>query len=76
MSITLIPAFGRDYKTAGLAEADFHAGRDFIVADMSNRWGGKPVNKEALLQNGISSATIRYNRKTRVVLVLVERTAK
>jgi len=43
---TVTPAYGRDYKTAKAALADWNAGKDFIINDISNRWDGKPINKE------------------------------
>ena len=38
---TVIPAYGRDYKSAKDTEKDFRDGKDFVIADISNRWDGK-----------------------------------
>ena len=37
---TLLPATGRDYKSAKDAKADYLAGKDFIIADAFS--GGRP----------------------------------
>ena len=48
MTITLTPAYGRDYKTAKAAKADFAAGKDFIIANFNHPYSGKPCNREQL----------------------------
>lgn len=57
---TLTPAYGRDYTTAAAVRADWLAGKDFIVADLSSRWDGKPANKDDLLVG--RPVTLRYDR--------------
>ncbi len=44
--MTVSGAYGRDYRSAKAARADWNAGKDFIVQDFSSPWCGKPVNKE------------------------------
>ncbi len=46
MSLTLIPAYGRDYKTKKEVLADWEAGKDFIIANAFHPYDGKPMNKE------------------------------
>lgn len=67
-SITLIPAYGRDYKSKKAAIADFEAGKDFIVCDMFNPYDGKPANRFDLLRDQVKYVKIRYYNKTRVVM--------
>ena len=43
--MTVTPAYGRDYKSLKAAREDWDAGKDFIIADMSSRWDGKPTSK-------------------------------
>jgi len=66
---TILPAYGRDYKSKAAAIADFNAGKDFIIADFSSRWDGKPVNKEDLMGTGQRSVNIRFNNKRNVAVV-------
>lgn len=40
----VIPAYGRDYKTAEIAKRDFDGGKDFIISDISCKWDGKPCS--------------------------------
>jgi hypothetical protein len=46
--MTLTPAYGRDYKSKKAVLADWEAGKDFIIADITSRWDGKPANKSDL----------------------------
>lgn len=36
MFITLIPAYGRDYKSSKEVKADWEAGKDFVMTDSRN----------------------------------------
>lgn len=65
--MTITPAYGRDYKSAKAAKADYDAGKDFIVDSFMNPWDGKPVNKEQLLEQ--SPVNIRYNKLRKVTVV-------
>ena len=65
--MTLTPAYGRDYKSAKAAKADYDAGKDFIVASFQDPWDGKPVNKEQLTDQ--SPVNIRFNQLRKVTAV-------
>ena len=39
--ITLTPAYGRDFKNGRDAEADFRAGKDWVVYDVMHPYAGK-----------------------------------
>jgi hypothetical protein len=67
--ITLVPAYGRDYKSKKALQADFDADKDFTIMDMSSRWDGRPANKSALKADGYTEVNIRY-KKMRSVAVL------
>lgn len=56
--MTLLPAYGRTYKSAKMVKIDWEANLDFIVADMFSQFDGKPVNKEQLL--GCGFVNVRY----------------
>lgn len=58
--LTLTPACGRDYKSGQAAKMDLAAGKDFIIADFTHAWDGKPVNLEQLRQENRTSVRIRY----------------
>ena len=57
---TLIPAYGRDYRNAKDAKADFLAGKDFIIADISDPYDGKPCSVRDF--DAGTGITLRYKR--------------
>lgn len=65
--ITLTPAYGRDYKTAKQAKADWKAGKDFIITDISSRWDGKPTSIRAAAKG--EKFLLRFNRLTKITTV-------
>lgn len=44
--LTCTPSYGRDYKSAAAVKADFDAGKDFTINDMSSKDDGRQINKE------------------------------
>ena len=66
--MTLIPAYGRDYKNKKEVLADFDADKDFVIVDLFSVNDGRYVNKSQL--SGFS-VMIRYNKLTKVMVVVV-----
>jgi hypothetical protein len=69
-SITIGPAYGRDYPSKAKALADWDANKDFTIHDMFLR--GSYVNKQQvadLKRDGITSVHIRYHMMTKVVVI-------
>ena len=66
--MTLTPAYGRDYKSAKAAKADYNADLDFIVNDISSPWDGSYVNKSQL-QDYAGFLTIRFNQLRKVTSI-------
>ena len=66
---TVTPAFGRDYTSAKAAKADWEAGKDFILRDMSSRWDGKPINLEDAKGAGYTEVNIRFANNAKLVVV-------
>ena len=65
--ITLTPAYGRDYKTAkAVKEAYLTQGKDFLIADITSRWDGKPVNQAQL---GDEQVKIRFANLRKVTVI-------
>ena len=71
--MTLIPAYGRDYKSKKAAVADFNGGKDFVVCDVTSRWDGKPADKTDLQAAGVRRVQIRYNQRRSVCVVEVSK---
>ena len=63
MTLTVIPAYGRDYKTAKAAKADYVAGKDFIIQQITHPYDGKPANARDLKNENVM---IRFNRLTKI----------
>ena len=61
----LTPAYGRDYKSAVAAKADFAQGKDFTLAATGQKISIRDVPKGTPVQ-------LRYNRSTRVIVFTVE----
>lgn len=43
-TITLTPAYGRDYHSPAAAIRDLQSGKDFILEDISSPWDGRPCS--------------------------------
>ena len=65
---TLTPAYGRDYTSAAAVKADWADGKDFIIADMFDKYDGKPVNKQDADRAGMK-VTIRYCQLRKIVAI-------
>lgn len=64
--MTLVPAYGRDYKSKKSVLEDFDADKDFSVADiMSSGY----TNKADLVRMGVKSVNIRYQKLTKIMVV-------
>jgi len=69
--MTLTPAYGRDYKSKKAVAADLKADKDFIIADFSHPYSGKPVNRSQLVADGIKAVNVRYAKLRRVCVVVL-----
>jgi hypothetical protein len=70
--MTLVPAYGRDYKSGKDVKADFAAGKDFTIADYFSPDDGRVTNREDLLRAKVRSVNIRYARLTKIVVIPVK----
>jgi hypothetical protein len=61
---TLIPAYGRDYKSKKAVQADLDANVDFINASFDAR--GRYINRGQLLDEGVATVNIRYGNLRKV----------
>lgn len=65
--MTLVPSYGRDYKSGKEVKAAWAAGNDFTIADFFSPDDGRQINK-ADAKPG-DRFMIRYKRLTQVVQV-------
>ena len=59
--MTLVPTYGRDYRSQKSVQRDFMRDMDFVIQDMSSLWDGKLCNRSGLIKHGIKQVDIRYN---------------
>lgn len=64
--LTLVPAYGRDYTSAKAVKADWDAGKDFLIQDMSSPHDGRYINKPQAI--GLT-LQIRYKKLTQVCMI-------
>ncbi len=67
--MTLIPAYGRDYKSKKDVLADFDAGKDFQIADIFHPNVGGYATKQELIEGGEKTVNIRYKAMSQVAVV-------
>ena len=62
-TLTALPS--HDYKSAKAAIAAYNEGADFILADITSPWHGKPCSARDFPSERVC---LRYYNKTRIVL--------
>lgn len=70
--LILVPAYGRDYKSAAAAKADWEAGKDFVISYYPGFAVGTYASKaEAgkMRADEFTSIKIRYLKRTRSVTI-------
>ena len=60
--ITLLPAYGRDYKNRKSIINDLNASKDFIVSH-----SGQYINKPQFKELNISSFNVRYDQQRKLI---------
>jgi len=68
-TITLSPAYGRDFKSRKEAEANFLAGQDWRIESIHSPWCGSYATRAELIQGGIREVELRYARLTKATIV-------
>ena len=61
--LNLLPAYGRIYNSKKAVWSDWTENKDFIIADINNRWHGKPVNKQDIDPLGLACVLVRYGKR-------------
>lgn len=58
--LTLVPAYGRDYKSKKEVTADFNAEKDFRISDFFSGSDGRLVNRQQI--DAGTTVNIRYKK--------------
>tara|TARA_R100001015_G_C4587186_1_gene143004 strand:- start:167 stop:391 length:225 start_codon:yes stop_codon:yes gene_type:complete len=70
-TLTLLPAYGRDYKSKKAFIKDIEANKDFLICNTSSY-----INKAQFKDFNISDFKIRYNNLTQVQVINIKRDLK
>jgi hypothetical protein len=62
--MTLTPAYGKDFKYAKDAVASWKKGDDWIIADITSPWDGKPCSIRDAASLG--PVMLRFNKLTNI----------
>lgn len=67
--LTVVPAYGRDYKSKKEVQAALDAETDFLIQDVSaGRDDGRYVNKQQLVGKGYT-LNVRYKKLAQVAVI-------
>jgi hypothetical protein len=66
MRYTLVPAYGRDYKSKKAVLADFEADMDFTIESIQ---GSTYCDRTTLIEAGAREVNIRYSNLRKVCVV-------
>lgn len=67
-TLTLVPAYGRDYKSKKEVIEAFNANTDFLIASFMHPYDGKPANKTDLVRE-CSAVNIRYKKLRNICVI-------
>ena len=67
-SLTVTPAYGRDYKSKKAALADWNSGLDFVVQDYKLHGY---INNADAKRVDVDQIHIRYNDRTQLTVVII-----
>lgn len=63
--LTVVPSYGRDYKSAKAALADWNAGKDFTIATFGAN-DGRQINKQDADADANIKVNIRYDNLRKI----------
>ena len=66
--ITLIPAYGRDYRSARAVKKALQNQIDFRVQDVSSKWDGMVGNLLNIKTEGYEEVKVRYSKLKKVTI--------
>lgn len=73
IKMTLVPAYGRDYKSAKEVKAAWEDNKDFLICDISSPDDGRYANYTDIKNSKeVKRVTIRYKKLTQLVVIKVE----
>jgi len=67
-TLTVVPAYGRDYKNQKAVLLDWNSGKDFVIQDIVFGYDGAMINKQDAERLGIV-VHIRYDGLRKIIVV-------
>ena len=67
--VTLVPAYGRDYKNKKEVQTDWDADKDFLINDMSHPYNGKYINKPQASKGDTMMIRFKQLRNVHVIKI-------
>ena len=67
MYLTLLPAYGRDYKSKKLIIDDLNNNKDFLESNSL-----KAINKQQFKELNISSFNVRYDQQRKITNIKIK----
>jgi len=67
-TLTLTPAYGRDYTSKAAVQQGWSDGLDFIIQNFGHKYEGKPINKPQADEIP-ATVHIRYNKLQRIAVI-------
>ena len=67
--MTLLPSYGKDYRSIAEVKAGLEAGHDFEIASVDSPDCGRYAQAQELRTAGVTQVTVRYKAKRSVTIV-------
>lgn len=65
--LTLVPAYGRDYKSIKAVKEAWEDNKDFIIMDISSLYNGSTISKSCAPPD--TTFNIRYSKLRKIVAI-------
>ena len=72
MTLTMVPAYGRDYNSKRAVKKALANFADFRVKDVSSKWDGMVGNLHDLKKEGHRDVRIRYSNLRKICIIELE----
>lgn len=68
-TLTVVPAYGRDYKSKAAVNKDFEADKDFLIQDIATKFDGAYICRREAIDAGYTHINIRYKNLQNVHVI-------
>ena len=72
MTLTMVPAYGRDYNSKRAVEKALKHHADFRVQDVGSKWDGMVGNLHDLQTEGHKDVRVRYSKLRKICIIELE----